>query len=109
MYDDKVTASGLPPKEPNNPSVPNSELKENGQYKDYWVLSPEERAKGYVRPVRYSYVHKTCGVCTSMSDALSETYARNPKFYGYTFCVGRKNHFPVSEFLWDGTDEEVGS
>lgn len=28
-----------------------------GQQKDYVVLSAEERAKGYVRPVRTSYIH----------------------------------------------------
>jgi len=34
-----------------------TELKENGQQKDYIVLSERERAKGFVRPVRDSYVH----------------------------------------------------
>lgn len=33
------------------------ELKPNGQQKDYVVLSPEERAKGFVRPVRNKYKH----------------------------------------------------
>ena len=33
------------------------ELKENGQQKGYVVLSEEERAKGYCRPVRRSYTH----------------------------------------------------
>lgn len=33
------------------------ELKPNGQQKGYVVLSDEERAKGFVRPVRYSYIH----------------------------------------------------
>jgi hypothetical protein len=33
------------------------ELKENGQQKDYVVLSEEERRKGFVRPVRRSYKH----------------------------------------------------
>src|SRR5262245_18692680 len=32
-------------------------LKENGQQQDYVVLTPEERAKGFVRPVRRSYRH----------------------------------------------------
>lgn len=34
------------------------ELKENGQQKGYIVLSPEERAKGWVRPYRDSYVQR---------------------------------------------------
>lgn len=31
-----------------------------GLQKDYVVLSPEERAKGFVRPYRDSYVSATC-------------------------------------------------
>lgn len=83
-----------------------------GQQKGYVVLSAAERAKGFVRPVRNSYVHITCGVVTRMSDALAETYARDPKFYSGTFCVGCRAHFPVGEngqFVWDGTNEKVGS
>ena len=30
-----------------------------------------------------------------MGDALSETYARNPKFYGATYCVFCRMHRPV--------------
>ena len=75
----------------------------------YLVLSPEERAKGFVRPVRRTYVHKTCGVSTTMSPPIAETYAANPKYYGSTYCTGCNMHRPVSEFLWYGTTEEVGS
>lgn len=32
-----------------------------GQQKGYIVLSAAERAKGFVRPVRETYTHKTCG------------------------------------------------
>jgi len=82
--------------------------REDGQQEVYLALSEEERAKGFVRPVRQKYIH-TCGVVTVMALPLAETYARDPKFYGGTFCVGCKAHFPVREFLWDGTDEVVGS
>jgi hypothetical protein len=37
------------------------DLKPNGQQKGYVVLSAEERAKGFVRPVRRSYIHSKCG------------------------------------------------
>lgn len=67
----------------------------------YLVLSEEERAKGFIRPVRRTYVHDKCGVATTMGLALCETYARNPKFYGATYCVGCSAHFPVGEFKWD--------
>jgi hypothetical protein len=128
----------------------------------YLVLSEEERAKGFVRPFRASYVHvgkalpkyplrdlseeekeqhskwgyvkfevypesespKTgkfwtqaeldsigagCGTLTKMATPIAETYARNPQFYGATYCMGCQKHLPVSEFIWDGTSERVGS
>ena len=74
----------------------------------YLVLSEEERAKGFVRPVRNSYLHKTCRSVTTMGQALAETYARDPKFYGATYCVHCSMHKPVAEFEWlDG--QTVGS
>lgn len=126
----------------------------------YLVLSEEERSKGFVRPLRRSYIHvgppgptypladltdeqkenysgegyvkyeayppsespkigrywtqaqldaKGCGVLTTMGTAIAETYARDPKFYGATYCCGCNKHLPVDEFCWDGTDERVGS
>ena len=80
--------------------------KDSGQQKGYVVLSEEERAKGFIRPVRESYVHLTCGAVTSMKRSIAETYARDPWFYGGTFCIKCKAHFPVGkdgEFVWDGT------
>lgn len=82
---------------------------ETGQQKGYVVLSEEERAKGYVRPVRRSYVHLKCGTVTTMAQSIAETYARDPKFYSGTFCIGCRTHHPLDEFRWDGTDEVVGS
>jgi hypothetical protein len=128
----------------------------------YLILSEEERAKGFVRPVRHQYVHRgrrVCGkpkmikeysdmphVCvlppnhngecsvwqavatgklvdrlkrtgylggcdaiTRMSNAIAETYAREPTFYGYTYCTLCSEHLPVDEFEWDGSDAKVGS
>jgi hypothetical protein len=85
------------------------ELKPNGQQMDYVVLSPEERDKGFVRPVRRTYTHKTCGTDTTMSQDIAETYARNPGFYSATFCTHCVEHLPLAEFVWKGTDERVGS
>jgi hypothetical protein len=128
------------------------------QAEAYLVLSEEERAKGFVRPVRRSYRHVGpsgpqyalrdltdgeqtrhstagyvkyedypdegspaigrfwtqaqldaaskggCGAITTMGEALSETYARDPKFYGATFCANCQMHRPVGEFVWtDGS------
>ena len=138
-------------------NVPEAEGKQNISY---LVLSEEERAKGFVRPVRNSYIHvgkrpvyrlrdltdyekdtyasqnyvkyevypdggssigrfwteeglnSGCGTLTRMGEELSETYSRDPEFYGATFCCGCGKHFPVGkdgEFVWDGTDERVGT
>lgn len=80
-----------------------------GQQKAYVVLTPDERAKGFVRPVRHSYIHEKCGALTKMANDLAETYARDPKFYSGTFCVGCRTHFPLNQFVWDGATEKVGS
>lgn len=53
----KATNSGRPPEQDESQPTPTSEKRPDGQYKDHWVLSAEERAKGFVRPVRKSYVH----------------------------------------------------
>jgi hypothetical protein len=85
---------------------------ETGQQRGYVVLAEEERTKGFVRPVRRSYVHLKCGSVTTMGWALAETYAREPSFYSGTFCCGCRAHFPVGEdgeFVWDGTNEKVGT
>lgn len=120
----------------------------------YLVLSEEERAKGFVRPVRRSYQHtgmnplhplrpltdeecaryegefvafedypdgggrfwtqaeldnNGCGSVTVMGLPLAETYARDPKFYGATYCGKCGEHFPVEEFVWDADGSVVGS
>ena len=40
-----------------NPDAVDTTLQPNGQQAEYLILSAEERAKGFVRPVRQSYVH----------------------------------------------------
>lgn len=102
-----------------------SDEKPRPQNPVYLVLSEEERAKGFVRPVRRTYVHRFmrdgspvppvivqsdlknmggCGAATTMGQALAETYARDPQFYGSTYCVGCQLHRPVGpdgEFVWE--------
>jgi hypothetical protein len=82
---------------------------ETGMQKGYVVLSAEERAKGFVEPVRHSYIHEACGTKTTMNQLLAETYAREPAFYSGTFCAGCRRHFPVSEFVWERTSQRVGT
>ena len=104
---------------------------ETGQHDGYIVLCPDERAKGFVRPYRDRYMHVGgfkavddtfdgdgkmqeirvggCRSITTMGRALSETYARDPKFYGATFCVTCNRHLPVAEFVWTADGQQVGS
>lgn len=96
--------------DPNDPGL--RKIEDSGMQETYLVLSKEERAKGFVRPVRTSYTHEKCGGVTTMGLALAETYARDPKFYGGTFCVSCGSHFPVGasgEFYWTDTDQKVGT
>ncbi len=101
---------------------------ESGQQKAYVVLTQEERAKGFVRPVRRTYTHVGvwtemisgdgvtskqrvggCDTDTKMGQALAETYARDPGFYSGTFCCFCRVHRPLNEFVWKDTSEQVGS
>ncbi len=75
----------------------------SGMNEVYLVLSEEERAKGFVRPYRDAYLHTVCGTETRMGRAIAETYARQPAFYGATYCVHCQKHLPVGvdgEFTW---------
>ena len=85
---------------------------DTGMQKGYIVLAEEERAKGFVRPLRKSYRHLKCDTVTTMGLTLAETYARDPHFYSGTFCAGCRAHFPVGEdgeFVWSGTTGKVGT
>ena len=144
-----------------DPNDPRLNQNRPGQQNDvYLVLSDEERAKGFVRPLHRSYKHvglsphyplrdltpeekvrhaqwgyvkfevypesespktgkfwtqealnetKGCGTVTTMGQTLAETYARDPQFYGATFCVHCGTHKPVSEFIWIDDGTVVGS
>ena len=101
----KIEASGggdLPP------DYKNIDPKTGGQ-KAYAVLTPEERAKGFVRPYRDTYTHLRCGTSTSMSKDIAETFAADPKFYNAAYCVHCRGLYPLKEFVWAGTNEMVGS
>ena len=51
-----------------------------------------------------------CGGKTLMAREISETYARDPNFYGATWCMNCGKHIDVNEFIWDdGGNETVGS
>lgn len=75
------------------------------QNEKYLVLSERERAQGFIRPLRHAYIHQDpeCMGITRMSTAIAETYARQPGFYGATYCCHCHMHRPVGqdgEFTW---------
>ncbi len=110
MGDDRTTTDGRPA----DPAMAGKGAPQpidpaTGQHAAYFILTEEERRKGYVRPVRDSYRHDVCGAITKMGPSIAETYARDPKFYGSTFCIACRKHLPVGEFTWDKSSERLGS
>lgn len=78
---------------------------EEGNYQGGALITQEEldqhtKTGGYIGG---------CGTVTIMGYELAATYARDPKFYGATFCCGCKKHLGVGEFIWSGTTQTVGS
>lgn len=109
----RCTVSGEEPTNDPSAPVPNSDKRADGQHVDHWTMCPGEIIKaGFKRPVRLSYIHDKCGVETRMPQAIAETYAANPSYYGSTFCCGCRDYFPVGpngEFMWTGTTDRVGT
>lgn len=98
--------------DPNDPELKQGGV--DGQQDVYLVMSDEELAKGFVRPVRTKYKHQKCWTVTTMGQKLAETWARDPKFYGATYCSTCVGHYPANMFWWinaDGTEtkEELGT
>lgn len=63
------------------------ETKGNGQQKDYVVLTPAERAKGFVRPVRDAYRHVGLDICGSNLGPWNHGDS-----FVATVCGGLKGH-----------------
>ena len=82
---------------------------ETGMQKGYIVLTPEERSKGFIRPVRRAYKHLKCGQETRMALSIAETLARDPKFYSGGYCATCKTHFGNEEFVWPDDGTQVGT
>jgi hypothetical protein len=73
----------------------------------YLVLSEEELSKGYVKPLRLSYRHLNCNTVTTMNETIAATYARDPWFYGATYCCNCMKHRPLNEFVWEPDGESM--
>jgi hypothetical protein len=106
------TVKGVEPTLPSESGAPQPINPETGQHAAHWVLPKEEREKGFIRPLRTKYVHEKCGSETIMPHACAETYARQPGFYGKTFCCACRGYFPVGEhgeFSWLDDGTKVGT
>ncbi len=89
-------------------------IRSDGQQENYLALSEKERAKGFVRPLRHSYKHLRCNTITTMGTDLAETLARDPTFYGGTYCAHCRTHFAFVKsdgsraFVWNEDGTGVG-
>lgn len=76
------------------------EKQPDGQYENYPTTEEGEP----VQPVRRKYVHDDdengCGTVTRMSTSIARSVARDPEYYGKTFCADCGEHVPVSEVSW---------
>lgn len=100
---------GVRPKHPLRDLTPD----EKERYKQFGYFKfeayPESESPTTGRYWTQAQLNSGCGTVTTMGESIAETYARDPKFYGGTFCVGCCKHLPLEEFVWEGTNEIVGS
>lgn len=104
---------GLGPKYPLRDCTP-EEVEDYGEGAKYeaYPKEMEPHLGKYWSKAELDNVGKGCGAVTTMHDTLAETYARAPHFYSGTFCATCRKHYPVGEhgeFVWEGTDERVGT
>lgn len=99
------------------PKYPTRELteEENRRYFgfDYvlYEIYPESEAPITGKFWTKKQLNSGCNSVTSMPTRLAETYARNPSFYGRTFCCGCGDYYPVGErgeFVWCNSDGSHG-
>jgi hypothetical protein len=116
-YRDAYRHVGLPP-----PKYPLRDLtdEQRGQYADCGYVKyeayPQPSPDGSSVVGRFwtqkDLDNKGCGTVTTMGRALSETYSRDPSFYGATYCAGCSMHRPVGEFgefVWVADGQRVGT
>lgn len=73
-------------------------------------LSEAEKAAGYVRPLRYTYMHEVCENLAFLSPEQAQLFARNPKFLGSLYCRKCERSCSVDEFVWcNGVKTRMGT
>lgn len=109
-YRNKYIHVGLAPKNPLRELT--EEEKERYEEYNYVMFEPygeEEAPKTGRFWTQKELDNRACGGETTMGQELSETYARDQKFYGGTYCAVCKMHRPVAEFVWSADNQVVGS
>lgn len=108
---------------PPGPKFPLRDLtaEEKSRYESIGYVKFEEWPKGYKEGSTGRFwtnedlerVGKGCGTVTTMGQALAETWARDPHFYGGgTFCASCSTHLPVGpdgEFVWLDDGSRLGA
>jgi hypothetical protein len=79
------------------------------KYEEYPKGSPERDRALVGRMWTQAQLDSGCDAVTTLEPAKSETHAKDPGFYAAAFCENCRAHFDVGEFVWEGTDERVGS
>lgn len=102
------------PKYPTRELTPEEQQRYSGEYVAFEPYPESESAKvgRYWTQQQLDSVGKGCQTVTSMPSAIAQTYAVNPSYYGSTFCCGCMRYLPVGEygeFVWQGTNERVGT
>ena len=109
-YRDSYKHVGKPPKYPTRPLTEEEERRHGGNGYVVYEEYPESESPMVGRFWTQAQLDaKGCGTVTTMGRELSETYARDPHFYGFTYCCGCMKHLPVEEFVWTLDGDRVGS
>lgn len=77
-----------------------AETYKHSGYVKFEEYPPNEKSTALGRFWTLAQLRSGCGAVTTMGTAIAETYAREPHFYGSTFCTRCATHLPVCEFVW---------
>jgi len=85
---------------------------ENERYGEYGYVAFEVYPENESPKTGRFWTHKdldnqSCGVVTKINKSISETYARDPWFYGATYCCRCNMHRPLDEFVWEPDGESM--
>jgi hypothetical protein len=83
---------------------------EKEHYGDQGYVSFEVYPEGHSSVGRFwtqKELDSGCGGVTTMGHELSATYARDPWFYGATYCCYCRKHRPLDEFIWEPDGETM--